>query len=380
MPKPLQTTKRARRRGLTVLDLCTGAGGEALGVEQAGFRCVGAVEIDTAACKTLRQNRKQWKVLEKDIREVHGAAFGHVDLVAAGVPCPPFSKAGRQLGHEDERDLFPEALRIVEEAGPSAVLLENVRGLADPDFESYREWLFGALSDLGFQAKGELLQASDYGVPQLRPRFVIVALRPKYMRRFEWPGGSQAPPKTVGETLKALMASGGWPGAEEWAERAADIAPTLVGGSKKHGGPDLGPTRSKRRWEQLGVDGMGLADEPPGPEFPVGENPKLTVPMTALLQGFPPEWKFWGKKTASYRQVGNAFPPPVSRAVAEAIAAALRNPPEDDDGVHPFVRWQAEHEAGQMAMLAESGGNGSGPHDDGVQDAAGELAAAPEIG
>ena len=85
----------------------------------------------------------------------------------------------------------------------------------------------------------------------------------------------------------------------------------------KHGGPDLGPTRAKRAWASLGVNGHKLADEPPGRNF-VG-TPHLTVPMVALLQGFPPEWEFVGRKTNAYRQVGNAFPPPVACAVEEQI-------------------------------------------------------------
>ena len=117
------------------------------------------------------------------------------------------------------------------------------------------------------------------------------------------------------------MAAGGWPGAAVWAARADDIAPTLVGGSKKHGGPDLGPTRARKAWATLGVDGKGVADAPPAPDF-VGM-PRLTVPMVARLQGFPDDWTFAGRKTAAYRQVGNAFPPPVARAVGERIRAAL---------------------------------------------------------
>ena len=117
------------------------------------------------------------------------------------------------------------------------------------------------------------------------------------------------------------MGSRGWLGADEWARQASRIAPTLVGGSLRHGGPDLGPTRAKRAWSALGVDAHQLADAPPGPDF-VGM-PRLTVNMTAALQGFPPEWKIEGRKTQAYRQVGNAFPPPVAAAVGSAIARAL---------------------------------------------------------
>ena len=309
-------------RSLTALDLCTGAGGEAVGIEAAGFDCAATVEIDAAACATLRENRPRWRVLEMDLHDVDGADYRGVDLVAAGVPCPPFSIAGKQLGHEDERDLFPQALRVINGAKPAAVLLENVRGFAAAKFADYRAHLIAQLDQMGYGADYRVLNASDYGVPQLRPRFVLVAIRHKFFERFRWPDAQGEPP-TVGDTIGDLMASGGWPGAERWREGAQGIAPTLVGGSKKHGGPDLGPTRARREWKTLGVDGLGLWDEPPGPLFPVDGLPRLTVPMAALVQGFPPDWRFAGRKTAAYRQVGNAFPPPVSQAVAEAIAAAL---------------------------------------------------------
>ena len=108
---------------------------------------------------------------------------------------------------------------------------------------------------------------------------------------------------------------------DAWKKRADDIAPTQVSGSKKHGGPDLGPTRSKLAWAALGVDGRGLANEAPEPDF-VGM-PRLTVRMCARIQGFPDDWQFVGKKTPMYRQVGNAFPPPVAQAISQRIAMAI---------------------------------------------------------
>jgi DNA (cytosine-5)-methyltransferase 1 len=167
----------------------------------------------------------------------------------------------------------------------------------------------------------QLIIASDCGVPQLRPRTIMVALRPDDAAHFEWPAPAVAPPPTVGQTLFESIAAGGWEGAAEWASAADSIAPTLVGGSRKHGGADLGPTRAKRAWSRIGVDGHGLANEVPAPGF-VGL-PKITVQQAALLQGFPPSWEIQGRKTSAYRQVGNALPPPVARAVGQSLAAAL---------------------------------------------------------
>lgn len=307
---------------LSSLEICAGAGGQALGLEQAGFDHSALVEIDRDACRTLQYNRPTWQVCQADLREFDGRPFRGISLLAGGVPCPPFSVASKQLGEKDERNLFPEAIRLVDEIRPEAVMLENVRGLLDAAFSEYRAVIAGQLKSLGYVSEWRLLNASDFGVPQLRPRVVVVALRRERSEFFCWPTANLLRPATVGETLVDLMGANGWEGAGAWAANANDIAPTLVGGSKKHGGPDLGPTRSRNAWLTLGVDGKGLADVPPMPGF-LGI-PRLTVRMAARIQGFPDEWAFVGGKTAAYRQVGNAFPPPVARAVAKQIAQCLR--------------------------------------------------------
>jgi DNA (cytosine-5)-methyltransferase 1 len=158
-------------------------------------------------------------------------------------------------------------------------------------------------------------------VPQLRPRVNFVAIRKGLEQNFAWPVPRAHRAPTVGESLHALMGKNGWKGVDAWAEGASEIAPTLVGGSKKHGGPDLGPTRAKRAWASLGVDGMGIANEAPTADFK--GFPKLTVTMAARIQGFPETWEFMGGKTAAYRQVGNAFPPPVAFAVATEVRKCL---------------------------------------------------------
>lgn len=309
---------------LTCIEICSGAGGQALGLEQAGFNSLAHVENDANACATLRLNRASWNVVEQDVREFEAKAYRGIDLLAGGVPCPPFSKAGMQLGANDERDLFPEALRLVDECRPKAVMLENVRGFLDAVFTDYRLSLKEKLRNLGYEASWHLLNASDYGVPQLRPRVIIVAIRRDLAKRFfpPIPLSDGKPTKTVGETLIDLMAADGWRGAVAWAAKANEIAPTLVGGSKKHGGADLGPTRARAAWASLGVNGKSLAEAPPPPDFE--GMPRLTLRMAARIQGFPDEWKFAGKKTAAYRQIGNAFPPPVANAVARRIRAAIK--------------------------------------------------------
>lgn len=324
-------TARPQRRefvqavsGLTTLELCAGAGGQAIGLERAGIEHAGLVELDKHACATLRLNRPNWNVIEGDLTELDGAAFKGVDLISGGLPCPPFSVAGKQLGKRDERNLFPVMIRLVDQIRPRAVMIENVRGFLDERFREYRTYIRKELNKLGYVAGCQLMNACHFGVPQLRPRIVFVAVRRELSEHFCWPEECDVPPKTVGETLFDLMAANRWPGAASWAKQADEIAPTIVGGSHKHGGPDLGPTRARKAWAALGVDGLGIANEAPGPEF--AGSPRLTVRMVARLQGFPDDWHFSGGKTASYRQVGNAFPPPFAQAVAENLKACLLAP------------------------------------------------------
>ncbi len=305
---------------LTSVEVCAGAGGQALGLEQAGFDHLALVDNDRSCCASLRANRPSWNVVETDLEGFDGKPFEGVDLLSGGLPCPPFSVAGKQLGKDDERNLFPAFFRLVREIKPRAVLVENVRGFLDPVFSNYRDLIKAQFGALGYECDWKLLTASDFGVSQLRPRVAIVALPRLSFRHFSFPT-ERTEPKSVGHLLRDLMKAQDWVGADTWAETASGIAPTIVGGSKKHGGPDLGPTRARRAWAELGVNGKTIADGPPTRDH--DGMPKLTVRMVARVQGFPDDWQFVGRKTAAYRQVGNAFPPPVAKALGTSIAQAL---------------------------------------------------------
>ena len=308
---------------LTCVEICAGAGGQALGLAMAGFVHVALVEYEEEYCNTLKENRPEWNVICADVHDFDGTPYKGVDLLAGGVPCPPFSIAGKQLGADDERDLFPEAIRLIGEIQPRAVMLENVRGFLSSEFDEYREHIFSEISKLGYTPQIKLLNASDYGVPQLRPRIVIIAIRNDQTGIFSYPEISSNAAPTVGDTLYDLMRANGWTGAKQWAKGADKVAPTLVGGSKKHGGPDLGPTRARKAWAELGVDGCGIANEAPSVDFK--GMPRLTSRMLARIQGFPDTWTFGKKKTCACRMIGNAFPPPVAKAVGLQLKECLQN-------------------------------------------------------
>ena len=309
---------------MNCIEICAGAGGQALGLSMAGFEHVALVEYEKDYCAVLKNNRKDWNVICADVKDFSGKQyFDKIDLFAGGVPCPPFSVAGKQLGKTDERDLFPEAIRLIDEIRPKAVMLENVRGFLDPKFNDYRNSILNSIRNLGYKVHIELLNASDYGVPQLRPRVVIVGIRNDIESDFDYPTPTPEKKCTVGEVLSDLIRANGWKDADKWIENAKFIAPTIVGGSKKHGGPDLGPARARKAWAELGVDGMGIANEAPCQDFE--GMPKLTPRMIARIQGFPDYWAFGTKKTTACRMIGNAFPPPVAKAVGEKIMEVLKN-------------------------------------------------------
>lgn len=319
--RPTQKSVKGAKKKLLTLELCAGGGGAALGLEMAGFTHAALVDNNHHACATLRSNRHYWNVIEADMCRFDASYWRGVDLLSGGLPCPPFSIAGKQLGSEDDRDMFPSMLRITREVKPRAVLIENVRGILTSRFDEFRTKIDKAFDAQGFDTFWTSYNAADFGVPQVRHRAFLVALKRGETRALQWPIASKTPSTTVAEAIGDLMEQRGWRGARAWKAKAISPAPTIVGGSHKHGGPDLGPTRARREWAELGVDGLGLADASPERNF--GGMPRLTVQMVARLQSFPDDWKFSGGKTQAYRQVGNALPVKLAIAVAKAVRQCL---------------------------------------------------------
>lgn len=306
-----------------------GGGGLALGLEQAGFDPVLLLDRKAVACETLGLNRPHWKVLEMDLLDFvpdeHPQTYD-VDLLSAGLPRVKSSATAARAETDEEERLLRAAVLLAHSIQPRAVILENVPGLVGAGaFEPLRGFIREELEHLGYRLHWFVLNAADYGVPQDRKQGVLVALKEPYGDRFRPPTPTVKEHVPVGVALRASMASRGWSGADAWAARAVSVAPTLVGGSDNRGGADLGPTGTKAAWARMGVNGGALADEVPGPE--TADAPgliKLTAAQAALLQGFPTEWRFAGRKTARYRQIGHASPPAVGEALGLAVAEALR--------------------------------------------------------
>ncbi|WTE75118.1 DNA (cytosine-5-)-methyltransferase [Streptomyces sp. NBC_01615] len=323
---------------MSVLELCAGAGGQALGLEQAGFAPVGLIEQNSDACATLRANRPSWNVLEMDLRNFtardHPYAYD-VDLLAAGLPRVKSMSSVRRTEDLYERDLLKATIWLANEVLPRALLVENVPNLVTSDaMADIREFIRDEMEHLGYRLQWRILQAGDFGVPQDRKQGILVALKEDVAHHFNWPEPNEKPPPTVGQALFESMAESGWKYAAEWAAQANRPAPAIVGGSSKHGGADLGPTGTKRAWDRLRVNSGTVRDIPPGPDFPwlpQGERrdfPVLTIDQVATLQGFPLDWRIQGRKTSRYRQVGHASPPPVAAAIGQQIAGALTAAPQ----------------------------------------------------
>lgn len=322
-------------RSYTAIELCAGVGGQALGLERAGFDIVAAVDIDKDSCATLSRNRPGWYTVHADLNQiepVEHAAMDHADVLSCGLPRSPYTIAGKQRATEDARDTLRATLDMASYVRPRVLLLENIPTfLHAPKFEAERQTVHEAVQDLGYELATAVLTATDFGVPQRRPHGFMIAMCSDDLARFEWPAPSPLPCPSLGQTLLETMAAGGWPEASDWAARATEPAPLIMGGATGRGGADLGAGRTKAVWARWGVFGGSIGNAVPGPDFRLNFDAeprhglvRLTVDQVALLQGFTPDWEIEGLKTSRYRQISQTIPPPLATALGRQIMTALR--------------------------------------------------------
>ena len=321
---------------LIALDLFAGAGGLSMGMQQAGFAIAAAVESDADAAATYRGLHPHVPVLEQDAQATDFNQWrGAVDVVCGGPPCQPFSSGGKRLGQLDSRDGLPTLLAAVSAIRPNAVLIENVGGLATGSRRAYFIRLIAELEALGYVVSSWVLDAADYGVPQHRRRLFVVGLRrrsiaPPTAMREQWltagdaldaidPGPPNRSP-VVYAKLPHIRPSPHTGLLYNGSGRPIDLsapAPTILaiaGGNKTHFLDTVGA--AVRYHAHLVRGGRPRVGNVPGAE-------RLTVAQSAALQGFPPGADWQGKPCNQYRQVGNAVPPPLARAVAKQVAAAM---------------------------------------------------------
>jgi DNA (cytosine-5)-methyltransferase 1 len=325
-----------------VLDLFSGSGGLSIGLARAGFEVTGAVEIDADACETFRSVHINADVLESDIAAIDFRVYrGDVALVAAGVPCQPFSSGGKRLAAADPRDGFPQFLRAVREVSPDAVLVENVPGLTRGTRHGYFAALVRTIEQLGFTVAWQLMNAADFGVPQKRQRLVIVGLRD---RKFEFPAPTHGPGRShpwvpAGSVVSRERIIGRPNRSVVTFARSPDLRPSPFGGHLFNGGGrpiDLEkPSHTilasaggnKTHWvDTLEVVAAYHARLMAGKAPRTGDVPgarRLTVEESALLQSFPPHVRFTGARSTCYTQIGNAVPPLLAEVLGRAIASTI---------------------------------------------------------
>ncbi|MEV6326948.1 DNA (cytosine-5-)-methyltransferase [Streptomyces sp. NPDC051909] len=328
--RPLDLMPQREAAGMRALSLFSGGGGLDLGVERAGFGHTASYEIMPEAGDTLRKARDHWAVFSGSEGDVRGVNFkqwrGEVDLLHGGPPCQPFSNAGRQQGHLDERDMWPQFVRAVKEIRPAAFIGENVPALASPKFSEYvAENILTPLST-SYHIQKVILQASDFGVPQVRRRVFFVGFRTKKMAN-AW----NAPEPThfwgdasIGSEARCmgLREALGLPDIG-----IDDLSPTIRSSltGPRHTTSILNSVAAQRKFESLEIWPNGVAADRPSARAFIAKNGhfRLSVPDVALIQGFPEDWPFVGATYMALGQIGNAVPPPLAYAVASSVKDAL---------------------------------------------------------
>jgi len=329
-------------RPYNVVELFAGAGGLALGLEQAGFNEIGLVEIDKYACDTLRSNRPSWNVIEEDIITVAERGIREyieegieVDLLSGGYPCQAFSYAGRRLGLEDVRGtMFYYYASILRDLRPKMFLAENVRGLITHDEGRTLQSMIDVFEEIGYRVTWNVLKATDYGVAQKRERIVIIGIRNDIDLEFKDPRPFGYTP-TLRYALREVPDSPGsvYPERKRrildlvppggcWIDLPEEVAKEYMGKSYFSGGGRRGMAR-RISWDEpcltLTCSPAQKQTERCHPE----ETRPFTTREYARIQSFPDDWSFEGSLTNIYKQIGNAVPVEMAKAIGLAIVDIL---------------------------------------------------------
>lgn len=334
------------KRDYTLVELFAGAGGLALGLEQAGFKSVLLNEKDKYACQTLRVNRPHWHVIEDDITNVDFSQLkGQVDLLTGGFPCQPFSYAGKQLGFEDLRGTVVfEMARAIKEIQPKVFLAENVKGLTENDGGRTLETIINVLEELGYTiVEQAVYKAIFYKVPQKRERLFIIGVRndladkakfvkpSPYYRLLTVKDALQAGelfdspvPESVGQAypkrkaeIMAYVPEGGY-----WRDLPIELQKEYMLGSFYLGGGKTGMAR-RLSWNEPSLTLTCAPAQKQTERCHPSENRPLSTREYARIQTFPDDWQFVGSATQVYKQIGNAVPVNLALAVGKAVVRML---------------------------------------------------------
>ena len=322
----------------TDIELFAGAGGLALGLEQAGFDGLAYVEMNGDACETLRRNRPGWNVIEGDVHEIDFQQYdGRVDLVSGGFPCQAFSMAGKRLGFGDIRGtLFAEIIRCANETHPKMLLMENVKELLSHDGGRTFETIRHEVEKAGYSLQWKVLNASYHGVGQARERIVMIGIRDDLTDKvsFEYPepDGSQT---TLREALDGVPDSPGASYSEKkakvldlvppggcWVDLPQGIAREYMKGSYDSPGGKRGMAR-RLSWDRPCLTLTTSPSQKQTERCHPDETRPLTVREYARVQSFPDDWEFAGGIGSQYRQIGNAVPVEMARRIGVQIVKAL---------------------------------------------------------
>lgn len=329
---------------MNIIELFSGCGGLAKGMSLAGFRELALVEFNAHACHSLRANFDPNLVWEGDIRDFDYSPYKNVDAIVGGPPCQPFSLGGLAKAHNDARDMFPEAARAIGEVKPRAFLFENVKGLLRPSFSSYFNYIirrltfpeirqnpgeswqehsdrlaaidFDAHSGVKYRVQYRLVNASDYGVPQIRERVIIVGFRSDCPETWKWP--EKTHPKGTWRTLGEAIADVPQPVRKPPRDLWDNI---LREGARPYAGHTGSPLDQPAKTIKAGAHGV------PGGEnmiaFPDGSVRYLSVREAKLVQTFPEDYVIWGNWGEAMRQIGNAVPVRLAEIMGKALWEAL---------------------------------------------------------